>query len=57
LLYDATIRADTMCRTLAHFSHQRAVDAQIEQSADQGRTYFVIHPILKHIALLSLGEN
>ncbi|MFX0545232.1 formyltransferase family protein [Roseovarius sp. S1116L3] len=56
-LYDAAIRADTMCRTLAHFAQQRAVSAQLEQCADQGRTYFVIHPILKHIALLSLGED
>ena len=56
-LYDAAIRADTMCRTLAYLSQRVNVTAQVLQFANEGRTYFVIHPVLKHIALLSLGEN
>ena len=57
LVYDAAIRADLMCRTLARFSRAGSVDFQFVQSADEGRSYFVIHPVLKHIALLSLGKD
>ena len=57
LVYDAAIRSDLMCRTLALFSRAGAVHSQFVQAADEGRSYFVIHPVLKHIALLSLGRD
>jgi methionyl-tRNA formyltransferase len=28
----------------------------LQQDAEQGNTYYVIHPVLKHLALLSLPE-
>lgn len=51
--YDSSIRADLMCRVLADYPEP---DRHIMQSHDHGETYYVIHPILKHIALLSLKE-
>ncbi|MCY4334694.1 MAG: hypothetical protein OXC60_08485 [Litoreibacter sp.] len=54
LLYDTAIRADMLCRTLPCLLSVDGVEPELEQEPAIGRTYYEIHPILKHIALLSL---
>ncbi|MCW5619888.1 MAG: hypothetical protein KIS79_02110 [Burkholderiales bacterium] len=51
-LYDPAIRADLLIRVL-HDMRAAAAQAQ-PQDMHAGHTYFVIHPVLKHLALLSL---
>lgn len=57
LIYDNAIRADLLVRVLRR--HQRAggLWSGRPQRADAGRSYYVIHPVLKHIARLSLHED
>jgi len=58
LVYDTAIRADLLCRVLASGTGTQFFEGNISQSVIEGRTYYVIHPVLKHIAMLSLeGEQ
>lgn len=54
-VYDSAIRADVMIRALSMIK-QRGEAAAMAQDAACGHTYFVIHPVLKHLALLSLPD-
>ncbi|HZP87697.1 MAG TPA: formyltransferase family protein [Burkholderiales bacterium] len=54
-LYDSAIRADLLMRTLAAMSQQPI--SMLPQRGDEGRIYYVIHPVLKHLALLSLATS
>lgn len=57
LLYDTAIRADLLCRVLPQVLDSTANQPELEQTLAVGTTYYEIHPVLKHIALLSLcGE-
>lgn len=53
-LYDGAIRADLLVHALRQIERDDTVPA-VEQSPGSGHTYYVIHPVLKHIALLSLS--
>ena len=54
-LYDPAIRADLLIRVLRDMS---AAAAQAQpQDMRTGHTYFVVHPVLKHLALLSLPAD
>jgi len=53
-LYDAAIRADLMCRVLGDVHAHDRLPMALEIEAEPAGTYFVIHPVLKHLALLSL---
>ncbi|MEM6594820.1 MAG: hypothetical protein AAF672_08505 [Pseudomonadota bacterium] len=53
LLYDTAIRADLLCRTLSSLDITRETKPELVQSPENGTTYYEIHPVLKHIALLS----
>jgi len=55
LIYDNAMRADLLVRVLKDYRDQGKL-APTNQSRDLGQTFYVIHPVLKHIALLS-GEN
>lgn len=55
MVYDPAIRADLMCRTLPQLLHARNVKPELIQVPEKGTTYYEIHPVLKHIALLSLA--
>jgi methionyl-tRNA formyltransferase len=55
--YDPAIRADLLVRIMEGFATEGALPAGTQQSATEGRTYYVIHPILKHIALLSISAK
>ena len=51
-IYDPVIRARLMVRVLRHYHERGRLDA-VAQQAGEERTYFVIHPVLKHIAIQS----
>ena len=51
LVYDCAIRADLLVEIIRHYhGHSRLPDAAPQDPG--GNTYYKIHPILKHIALL-----
>ena len=52
--YDSVIRADLLISTLKRWSEQGDFEELIDQKPHEGTTYYVIHPVLKHIALNSL---
>jgi methionyl-tRNA formyltransferase len=54
-VYDAAIRADLLVRVMSAFATAQELPRLEPQLPDQGTTYYVIHPVLKHMAILSLG--
>ena len=52
-LYDPAIRADLLIEALAALGRGCPLTPQ-EPGGNAGQTFYVIHPVLKHIALLSL---
>lgn len=55
--YDTAIRADLLLEVLRRYQACGGLDVAQHQDAGHGNTYYVIHPVLKHLALLSLpGE-
>jgi methionyl-tRNA formyltransferase len=55
-VYDSALRADLLVRVL-HAMQAGTLPPTMPQQADQGRTFHVIHPVLKHLALLSLARR
>lgn len=56
LLYDNSIRADLLVKTLRSYRAGDAFDS-VRHAESRGRTYYVIHPVLKHLAILSLATT
>ena len=56
-LYDAAIRADLLCRVLTGIRQLGTLPEALATEGEPSQTYFVIHPVLKHLALLSLPES
>lgn len=56
-VYDASIRADTLARLMRDYAAAGSFAPPSPQRKDEGATYFVIHPVLKHLAILSLPEH
>lgn len=56
LAYDAAIRADLLVRVIKTYVADGKLPNIKEQSNVNANTYYVIHPVLKHLAILSL-EN
>lgn len=54
LLYDTAVRADLLVETLKIYMRDGRLPECQGQNHDDGRDYYVVHPVLKHIALLSL---
>ena len=52
--YDTAIRADLLLEVLRRYQASGELDVVLQQDAEQGNTSYVIHPVLKHLALLSL---
>lgn len=50
-LYDSALRADLLVRVLERWADQGPELELFEQDPGQGRTYFVVHPVLKNVAL------
>jgi len=55
-LHDAMLRSDLLLSVMVHLAKAGALPAEMRQEADEGETYYIIHPVLKHIAILS-GED
>lgn len=55
--YDTAIRADLLLQVLRRYQASGKLDVLMHQQREDGNTYYVIHPLLKHLALLSLPEN
>jgi methionyl-tRNA formyltransferase len=53
-VYDPAIRADLLVRLMRGYAEDGALPGPQPQHAGEGATYYVIHPVLKHLALLSL---
>jgi methionyl-tRNA formyltransferase len=56
-LYDAAIRADLLAQVMRTYRDTGRLPAHEHQPQESGRTHFVIHPVLKHLALLSLDRT
>ncbi len=56
-LYDGAIRADLLVDVLKSYGRTGVLPRVASQDASSGGTYYVIHPVLKHIALLSLASS
>lgn len=56
-VYDASIRADTLVRLLRDYATTGSFAPPHPQKQDEGATYFVIHPVLKHLAVLGLPDH
>lgn len=57
LLYDNAIRADLLVRVLRRYLRRNGLWQGRAQGTDAGRNYYVIHPVLKHLARLSLHAD
>ena len=53
-LYDSAIRADLLVNIIRHYGRMKALPQETIQCSVEGNTYYIIHPVLKHIAMLSL---
>jgi methionyl-tRNA formyltransferase len=51
-LWDPAIRADLLVRIMKKFAERGSLPHGVEQLNGEGRTFYVIHPVLKHLALL-----
>ena len=49
--YDSAARAKVLIETLQEY--QNSGEFQCKEDLEKGETYFIIHPILKHIAILA----
>jgi methionyl-tRNA formyltransferase len=54
-VYDAAIRADLLVRVMSDYREAGGLRQQESQRPEEGSTYYVIHPVLKHLAILSVG--
>lgn len=54
-VYDPAARAKVLVETLANYARHGSWDVKSTESG-KGETYFIIHPVLKHIAILSKKE-
>ena len=52
--YDTAIRADLLVQVLRAYQANGQLTVEMHQEVEHGTTYYVIHPVLKHLALLSL---
>lgn len=56
VLYDCAIRADTLVGVLRHLKSTGTLPRVVPDASSNDGLYFVVHPLLKHLALLSLQE-
>ena len=55
--YDSAIRADLLVRVMREYLRTGEIEKFEDQNPDTGETYYVIHPVLKHLAILSLKND
>jgi methionyl-tRNA formyltransferase len=56
LYYDPWIRGQLLTETLEQFQEDGSFSLR-EQRSDEGNTYFIVHPVLKHIAIGSIADE
>jgi methionyl-tRNA formyltransferase len=56
-VYDAAIRADLLVKVMHEYAVNDAIASMEVQNPEEGGTYYVIHPVLKHVAILSLPQE
>ena len=56
-IYDSAIRADLLVKVLGDYTKQGGWPTLKSQTPEQGRDYYVIHPVLKHLAMLAIGNR
>jgi methionyl-tRNA formyltransferase len=57
LVYDAAIRADLLVHVIQNYVKSGRLTIVEHQRPDEGMVYYVIHPVLKHVAILSLDHG
>lgn len=50
-VYDSAIRADLLVKVLKSYAETNGNLQMVEQDVSEGQTYYVIHPVLKNIAI------
>lgn len=56
-VYDGAIRADLLVQLMDIYADTGKMPVEEGQDAAAGETYYVIHPVLKHLALLMLQKG
>jgi len=56
-VYDSAIRADLLVKVIDEYVKQGGWPTLRPQNTDEGRDYYVIHPVLKHLAMLAIGNR
>lgn len=57
LEYDTAIRADLLVRVISNYMSDNKLEFLEYQDPEVGDVYYVIHPVLKHIAIMSLSNK
>lgn len=57
LVFDPAIRADLLVRVLTGYASTGAIPPLEIQESAAGQTYYVIHPVLKHLAILAIEQE
>ena len=53
-VYDAAIRADLLVQVMAAYARTGHLPSLERQTPGKGVNYYVVHPVLKHVAILAL---
>ncbi|PKO46934.1 MAG: hypothetical protein CVU29_04310 [Betaproteobacteria bacterium HGW-Betaproteobacteria-22] len=56
-VYDSAIRANLLVEVIRNYVRSGAFSVLMEQNPEDGDVYYVIHPVLKHLAILSLKKE
>lgn len=56
LVFDSAARANLLVSVLQRY-HQSGIFEEVDQIASEGFTYYVIHPFLKHVAMLGIQSS
>lgn len=56
-VFDTAIRADMLVEVMRDYAVTGKLKVLEHQQRNEGRTHYVIHPVLKHLAILSLSNN
>ena len=52
-LHDAILRSDMLISVMAYLARTGTLPQGLSQTGDEGETYYIIHPVLKHLAIMS----
>lgn len=57
IVFDCAIRAESLIKLLKQIIKDNELPAPIDFGSSKDRIFYIIHPVLKHIALLSLKDS